>query len=360
MLANKGPMKLFLPFVRTPLNLLKYATERSPAAPVLKEFREAMQKGGMARDQAVARVSMGSGLAALATAWALDGRLSGSGPTDPREREALRNTGWQPFSVKVGDRWYSYQRIDPFARILSTAADFATFGEYMTDEERQNIGTSLALAIARNVSTMPTLDPAASAFEALSDPDRYLGRYAKNLAASAAVPNIVTQTNSALDPYMRETDTLMDTIKSRVPGLSDEIPPRMNLWGDPIERGNAAGPDILSPVWVSEERKDPVMNEVRRLDVRLSKPDRIIGRQRMSADQYARFVYMAGRPAKDMIGRMMGEEGWSRMPDGARRITIRRIVETFREQAKRQLLLAEPDLMAAYEDQRARRRSGER
>jgi hypothetical protein len=359
MLANKGPMKLFLPFVRTPLNLLKYATERSPLAPVLGEFRDAVRAGGMRRDQALARVAMGSGLAALATSWALDGKLSGSGPVDPRQREALMNTGWKPFSIKVGDKWYSYQRIDPFARVLSTAADFANFGEYMTDEERQNMAGAMSLAIARNISTMPTLDPAASAFEALSDPDRYLKRYATNLASSAAVPNVVTQINSTIDPYMRETDGLMDTIKSRVPGLSDELPARMNLWGEPVERGDALGPDILSPIWVGHEKGDPVMSEVNRLRVKLSKPDRTIGDVRLTPDQYARYVYMSGRPAKEMLGRMIGDPAWEQMPDGTRRILIREMVSRFRSIAKAEMLAGDTVLMQAEIGGRIKRRLGE-
>jgi hypothetical protein len=360
MLANKGPMKLFLPFVRTPLNLLKYATERSPLAPVLKEFRDAYQAGGMARDQAVARVAMGSGLAALAVSWAADGKVTGSGPTDPREREALMNTGWKPFSVRVGDKWYSYQRIDPFARILSTAADFATFSDYMTDKERENMASAMAFAVARNISTMPTLDPAASAFEALSDPDRYLARYAKNLAASAAVPNIVTQINSTIDPYMRETDTLMDTVKSRVPGMSEKLPARMNLWGDPIERGDALGPDILSPIWTSADRNDSVMAEIERLRVGLSKPDRSIGGTRLTPEQYARFVYQAGKPAKEMLGKLMDDPSWDRMSDGTRRILIKEMVSRFRRVSKAQLLADEPSLMEAEVGARIKRRTGER
>ncbi len=257
----------------------------------------------MARDRALARVTMGSGLAALAVSWVMGGRLSGSGPGDPREREALRNTGWQPFSIKVGDTWHSYQRVDPFARVLSTAADFATFGDYMTDEERENLAKYLALSVARNVSSMPTLDPAANAFEALSDPDRYLTRYATNLAASAAVPNVVTQVNSTVDPFMRETDGLMDTIKSRVPGLSDNFPPRLNVWGQPIERGDALGPDLLSPIYSSRMNGDRTLDEVARLRVGLTKPPRKIGDARLTPRQYSDFVTYNGQPAKQMLGR---------------------------------------------------------
>ncbi len=360
MLANKGPMKLFLPFVRTPLNLLKYATERSPLAPVLSEFRDAVSKGGMARDQAIARVTMGSGLAALAVSWAMDGKLSGSGPVDPREREALRNTGWQPFSVKVGDKWYSYQRIDPFARVLSTAADFATFDDYMTDEERENLAKYLSLAVARNISTMPTLDPAASAFEALSDPDRYLTRYATNLAASAAVPNFVTQINSTLDPYMRETDGLLDTVKSRVPVLSNGLPARLNIWGQPTERGDALGPDLLSPIYSSRMNGDKSLAEIARLRLGLSKPPRKIGDARLTTKQYSDLVTYSGQPAKQMIDGLTADPQWDKLPDGMRRLLIKNAVETSRKSAREQMLMQYPDLAQAQAVAAVKRKTGER
>lgn len=358
-LANKGPMKLLIPFVRTPLNLLKYATERSPFAPVLSEFRDAIKAGGMQRDQALARVTMGSGLAALAVSWGLDGKLSGSGPVDPREREALMNTGWQPFSIKVGDKWYSYQRIDPFARVLSTAADFATFGDYMNAKERENMARSISLAVARNISTMPTLDPAASVFEALSDPDRYLERYAKNLAASVAVPNLVTQINSVIDPDMREAESMMDTIKQRVPIVSKTLPARVNTWGHPIKRGDALGPDLLSPIWEKREVKDKTLSEIARLRVGLSKPDRNVGDVRLTPRGYADLVRAGGMPAKEVLDQLTASPGWDRLPDGIKRVMIRRIVEQARSTATRQMMMANPELLRAQVMERIKRRVGE-
>ncbi|WP_197458223.1 hypothetical protein, partial [Erythrobacter sp. HI0077] len=54
--------KVVVPFVRTPINLLKFATERSPAAPLLKDWRAEFNAGGEARDMAVARMMLGTGL----------------------------------------------------------------------------------------------------------------------------------------------------------------------------------------------------------------------------------------------------------------------------------------------------------
>src|SRR3546814_1252429 len=65
----------------------------------------------------------------------------------------------------------------------------------------------------------------------------------------------------------------------------------------PLARGKSFGPDLVSPVWVSTERNDPLMSEVARLRLGLSKPQRKIGGVELAPEQYARYVYLAGAPA---------------------------------------------------------------
>jgi hypothetical protein len=36
--------------------------------------------------------------------------------------------GWRPYSVRVGDRWVSYQRFDPLSMLAGVAADFVEAG----------------------------------------------------------------------------------------------------------------------------------------------------------------------------------------------------------------------------------------
>src|SRR3546814_18100884 len=70
--ANEVPgAKLVIPFVRTPINILKFAAERSVLAPAFKEWRDMIRAGGRPTDEALARLTMGSGLFALAVPAAL-------------------------------------------------------------------------------------------------------------------------------------------------------------------------------------------------------------------------------------------------------------------------------------------------
>src|SRR3546814_12732859 len=58
---NQPIFKAVLPFIRTPTNLIKFTAERSPLAPMVKEWRRDFAAGGARRDLAIAKVMVGSG-----------------------------------------------------------------------------------------------------------------------------------------------------------------------------------------------------------------------------------------------------------------------------------------------------------
>ena len=356
--VNKVPlMKLVVPFIRTPINLLKFAGERSVFAPGLKEFRDAWKAGGNARNEAVARMTMGSGLSALAVTAALDGRLSGGGPTDPRERSALMNSGWQPYSVKLGDRWVSYQRFDPVSMLIGAAADFAEVGANATERERSEIATGLVTAVAKNVTSKTWLSGLSDFFEVLTDPERYGQNWVERMVGSVAVPALGAHVASAIDPNMREVNGYLDAIKNRVPGLSDNLLARRNVWGDEIARGNGSGGSVLSsaysfvsPVSTSKLKASPLLQEVARLRAPLSMPQRKVrvdGVDRdLTPEQYAYYVQLAGKPAKAHLEEYIGTAEWKVLTDDERRDYLADTLKETRADARDQLLNMFPTLAA--------------
>ncbi len=44
--------------------------------------------------------------------------ITGGGPLDENQKKALMATGWQPYSFKVGDKYISYQRLDPLGMMV--------------------------------------------------------------------------------------------------------------------------------------------------------------------------------------------------------------------------------------------------
>ena len=169
--------KVFLPFVRTPTNLLKFALERSPAAPLLKEWRADFMAGGARRDLAIAKMLLGTGLGMTIYEGALHGMVSGSPPSDSNKARLLYADGWQPYSIKLGDQWYSYKRLDPFSTTIGVAADMATVPQGLTEKQQDDKTSLLVASIMGNLADKTWLSGVSDLTDALSDP----GRYADNL-----------------------------------------------------------------------------------------------------------------------------------------------------------------------------------
>ena len=144
-------LKFIVPFVRTPTNLLKFAVERSPAAPVLKEWRADWKAGGARRDLAISRAMVGTGFGMAMASLAAQGNTTGSPPSDKNKDRLLRADGWQPYSFKVGDKYYSYQRLDPFATTISVAADLATKQEGMSPRQLDQQAMLLTASIMKTM-----------------------------------------------------------------------------------------------------------------------------------------------------------------------------------------------------------------
>ncbi len=98
-LKDTPVLKIFFPFVKTPTNIAMEAMSRTPvlnfASP---RFWSDFNAGGIQRDMAMARVTLGAGIIYGAGSYALDGRITGYGPMRDEDKKALEGTGWQQFS----------------------------------------------------------------------------------------------------------------------------------------------------------------------------------------------------------------------------------------------------------------------
>ena len=86
----------------------------------------------------------------------------------------------------------------------------------------------------------------------------------------------MTGVDVTADPVMRDVRSMLDRIKSQIPGLSKDLNPAVDSYGnDKIygvagadgDRNLAFGPDIMSPIKLgeSQEKKDVVSEERIRL-----------------------------------------------------------------------------------------------
>ena len=329
--------KVVVPFVRTPINLLKFATERSPAAPLLKEWRAEFNAGGEARDMAVARMMLGTGLAAVMYEAALEGKITGAVPPDANKAKLMYADGWQPYSVKVGDRWISYSRLDPLSTTLGVAADMATLPSGLSERQQDDKATMLVASIMGNLASKTWLSGVSSFVEGLSDPGRYADNWIQRTVSAFAVPAGVAGVARAIDPVSRKRESIGEAIQARVPGMTDELYPRRDVFGEVVDL-DSLGPDFISPFWQSQAKNDPVVTEMLRIGKGVSAPGKQYTedgeRLDYTPEQYDRYHEIAGRLTYNRLLRLIGSAEYSRMGEDAKRKAAKKAIAAARKTAR--------------------------
>ena len=336
--ASQPWSRFILPFVRTPTNVLRMGIKMTPGLNVLQTEYRAMISGSMGPEmqaQAVGQMSMGALFMGTAAHLAHSGMMTGGGPTDRAERDLLLSTGWQPYSfVRTGPNgektYVPYGRYDPIAMPFGIIADIvAALHAVDPDDETvadraQTVMTGALVSLAKQFGNKTYLMSINQAMDAVMDPDRNMGKTAGTMASNF-IPFASNLRQFNQDPYMRDARDFADKFIATIPGLSETIPPKRDVWGDP--RSTYKG------LWVSTPA-DEVDAEVRRM---VEDSGMVIGPVppvRNGADlrdivmedgrnAYDRMVELSAQPGegaprlKQVVGEIMATEAYKVAPDGA-------------------------------------------
>lgn len=353
--------RIIVPFIRTPTNIMKYVGERTPLAPLAKGVREDISAGGARRDVALAKIATGSMIMAAAADYTLSGQVTGGGPKNPAMRNLLRTTGWQPYSIRVGDDYFAYSRLDPVGALIGISADMSEIMGQVSEAEALDLATAAAVSVAQNVTSKTYLRGVSEFFDVMSsvssDPEannRKIERWIERMAGSV-VPAGVAQLERTIDPALNATQGILEKIQSRIPGYSEDLPPRRNIFGEPIVLSGGLGPDIMSPIYMSTDKKDPIADEIVSQQTLLRMPLRAISGVELDSHMYDRYITLysgkenrfVDQPLKSKLAEAFRTPSYQNATDGqegGKSVFIRAIFEAYRETAKQQLIEENPEL----------------
>lgn len=173
--------------------------------------------------------------------------------------------------------------------------------------------------------------------EALENPERNAQRFIRRLAGSMTVPAIVGQAARVVDPTLRETRVPLDFVKVRVPGLSNDLPAKRDVWGKEIVREGGVGPDIVSPVWRQTMRNDRLNSEMLAAGVRIGTPPRDVKGRRLSDDEFATYRMLSGTLMESAMRNLIDSPEWALAENDERRDMADDVKKAARKQARDQL-----------------------
>lgn len=376
--------RYIMPFVRTPVNIIKYAGTRSPLQLANPTFWADVSAGGARQQAALSKVAIGTSILMASYEMASNGitttdgtryRLVGGGE---KKRQAETIGGQLPYALEVtapdgSTSYLGFNRLDPLGMQLGWAADLADIAGKADESTLDEMAAMGAIAVSRNLVDKSYLSGLADFLEAVQDPDRKMQKWINNHMASR-VPALINTIRKEEDGHQKLAWTAMDAIKGRMAfGVSEEVPNAVNIWGEDVETPKALGPEWLSPIYQSNGSPYPAAREIARLNIDIQMPPKAIPSARgapsvaLNAKQYRRMMQLIGqgngsfKGFKEVANELVQSPSYQALPEApdgssdyqsAKERRIRMAYERARERALRALLQEDEGLRSRLQTTR--------
>jgi hypothetical protein len=241
MTQQQPALRFLLPIFKVPANGLGEQLRRmGPLGLMFKETQADLRglNGSIAQAEAYGRVMMGTATLGAGYSLANAGLLTGAGPADPKDRAAWQAAGFQPWSIKVGDRWYDYHKLDVVGAQLGLMASFFDHTVYHAGDDdnlyKMAMGTVSGLAeYAKDQSAFSGVADLLS-FGANPGEDQGRARAMVDGFAQGFVPGFVQEARDMADPYKRVERDPIEAITNAIPFASKTLDPIRNLYGEAV------------------------------------------------------------------------------------------------------------------------------
>ncbi|MBB3453881.1 hypothetical protein FHT86_002137 [Rhizobium sp. BK313] len=342
-------LKFIDPFVHIAGNVIDQSIiQRTPVGILAPEIRADLtgKNGTIAQDRAQARMLVGTALSIGFGSLAAEGLISGSGPTDPKESAMWRLAGNQAHSVRIGNIWYDTHRLGPMGMLMGVSADMYEVAHAAGQADMLQAAARLQHAFTQNVLDESFMRGPAELMQAVEDPGRYGEAYIRNFLSSFVPYSVgISQVNRAIDPYTRQSRTVMDAIKAKIPGLSETLYPRRDIWGEPMPNRDAAIGKGITAIYETQVSNDPVNQTMLKLGIYPSQPERRIRNVPLTDGEYDDFTRIAGRMTKMRLDAIVKSPDYRQWPDTTRRDVVTEVINQSREAARGMMLMKYPQIV---------------
>ena len=364
-----GLSQMVMPFVRTPTNIMSYTLERTPLALISRGVRADIAAGGARRDLALGKVATGSMIMAATVPFVNSGTITGQGPSSYEMRRIMEKTGWRPYSIKIGDTYYAYNRLDPIGSLLGIAADATYLMSHSSEADANELAVAISVGLVQNMGSKTYFSSVFEFMEALFSTGTGLDTSTrlKNWlyrTGSSMIPfsSAIASWERQISPEVSATYDLMDKIKARTPYMSEDLPPRRDVFGDIVYVDSGLGPDFAAVVRTSKFQEDPLIDEMVLQEAAPGMPRRnatINGATiELSPEQYDRYLILSSGDGlqgatfslKQQLRQLIRSREYKRLSDGRdgdKNAAIKRVFRQYRQAALSQLVNEDVGLQQA-------------
>ena len=343
-----------IPFVKTPINIMKDALSYTPLGVFAKNTPT---------DVKVARTAIGMGITAALAQQVADDTVTGSYPKDAAKRNAMIAAGIPEYSIKLGDTYYSYARVEPLATIIGASVDgINAVRTYIEAPKYDNKAFNKAVVdviagITKNIVSKTYLEGISGVLQAAHNPEQYGGSFI-NSFAGLLVPSIIAAPARGQDPYARVVTGFGEAVQARIPdfGLGLPIPSRQEL---PVQskvfggaRENPSyGFAAYTGLQTAPAARNVVQEEVARTKVKYDLPNKSLRGVELEGVDQAKYQALSSQFADTILPRIIESSGYQNAPDSIKKVILEKGLKRARSAATKTLLgekLQDPEFRTQF------------
>jgi hypothetical protein len=357
--------KFIVPFTNIVANVLNNALDFAPIYGHKRwwwgysgtEGRDAEPRTQRQKDQQLFRANVGMALFGALLTGVLNGLISvttvGTGNNDKNKQ--LRETGWRPYSVKIGDKWYSYMGT-PLAVPFIVAGGVHDMMHYKKDWDEQTFAQTFSASVFLSAGAIMDMSFLSSAkdFMTIFDPrsENKGESWGKRFIAqvpSAFVPNIAKQTARLFDNNQYEANTITEMLLRNVGIAQDKfgLKQKINILGQPIKKDALF--ETIGPPFGISETNEPVWNYLIKNSAYVSVPnkntviyDTELGKDRaMTSDEYYTYVKKSGEKIRTILEKNLSE--LEKLDSESARIFVRKLTDDARDNTRQEMFAPKTD-----------------
>lgn len=363
---NVPMLRYFMPFVRTPLNIMEFGVERVPGINLLSILNRRGQ--GLAVDwtEELAKTAMGTMIGAGVYLAYKNGIINGYGPQpNSGEEKAFYADGRQRYAFNINGTSVSFANFEPFTTILGMAADTMQLMDEGVPILSGDFAVGLGKALGRNVTGKPFGMGMDTFLNAISgDADKAERGIYRTMSSIVPFSSLARGVAIGLDPTKRKVETFEDALYGNIPGMRGDMMPVIDLWGREVvnepgviqRMASSMGVDLglpgeildamADPSQVQTLSTDPATVEVNRLlsvmpdgeSFRgLGTPSQTVKGEKLTREQYIEYAKLSGQRAHQGVLQIMSSPLYLRATDEQKKKAIEKQIDMARRRTRDEL-----------------------
>ncbi len=332
-----------LPFAKTPSAVATAMLNYTPAGVVTTLYKTF--KGGKFNQKEFAeglgKVTTGLGLLWLGSELFKDKKITLGYPKDEKERAKWEAEGKKENSILINNKWIPLASFGPAGNVLTVGGYFMK-----GKEETGSVAGGSIVGLFGGIKSLTEqtfLTGVKRAVDVINEPEQkgvsWVGQ-----TLSSIVPSFINNFANGFDNLQRDTKNgVLKPLISRIPVLRKTLLPKLDVWGQPLERNRTALGQTLSPVRLSNPIERPLNTEVERLallgqDIRPTKIDKKLDGFDLEDNQYYTMQRMYGKIAVPTLEALITHPDYQKMDAEDQAYQFNKAVKEIKKGVKETLL----------------------